>query len=240
MTTASTIITAAFRKSNLIAKVSTPDSTDAAEGLALLNPILLSAVGFEAGEDLADLNIGGTYDQSSYCSQWIPANVRLVLNQTAARSLNLHPQPYEGQRLAVADAKANLGTYNLTLSGNGRTIEGATSLVMSVNSDNRQWLYRADTANWVKITSLASGDTMPFPVEFDTYFITRLAMELNPQYGGETAKETLDAMQRSERKLRARYRKPRPQQDMPSGLLNGRGSAFGLSINDFNAGRTFR
>jgi hypothetical protein len=81
---------------------------------------------------------------------------------------------------------------------------------------------------------------MPFPVEFDTYFITRLAMELNPQYSGTTAQETLDAMQRSESKLRARYRKPRPKQDMPAGLLGERSSAFGLSINDFNAGRTFR
>jgi hypothetical protein len=240
MTTASSIITAAFRKSNLIAKVSTLDATELAEGLALLNPILLSAVGFEAGEDLADLNIGGTYDQSAYCSTWIPANVRLILNQSGARTLNLHPSPYEGQRLAIADAAGNLATYNLTLSGNGRTIEGATSLILSTNGDSRQWLYRADTANWVKMTSLATSDSMPFPVEFDTYFITRLAIELNPQYGGETAKETLDAMQRIERKLRARYRKPRPVQDMPAGLLNGNSSAFGLGINDFNAGRTFR
>lgn len=241
MTLASDIITRAFRKSNLIAKVSTPEATEAAEGLALLNPIILSAVGFEAGEDLADISVGGTYDQSSYCSPYLPANVRLVLNQSAARTVTLHPNPYEGQRVAIVDAGNNLATYSLTLDGNGRQIEASASdLVLSTSGISRQWLYRADTANWVRITELASSDQMPFPIEFDPYFITRLAMELNPQYAGQTAQETLDAMQRSERKLRARYRKPRPPQDMPCGLLNERRSGYSLGINDFNAGRTFR
>lgn len=240
MTTASSIISAAYRKNDLVAKVSSPDTIEIAEALALLNAIILSAVGFEAGEDLADLNYGGNYDQSSACSPYVPANARLVLNLSAATTLNLHPQPYEGQRLAVADAASNLATRNLILSGNGRTIEGATSLTMSTSGDSRQWLYRADTANWVKITSLVAADQMPFPVEFDTYFITRLAVELNPQHNTDTPQEVVETMQRSERKLRARYRKPRPQQDMPSGLLASGSSPFGLGINDFYAGRTFR
>jgi hypothetical protein len=66
-------------------------TTEQAEALALLNPIILSSVGFEAGEDLADLNYGGNYDQSAYCSQYVPANVRLILNLSAATTLNLHP-----------------------------------------------------------------------------------------------------------------------------------------------------
>jgi hypothetical protein len=240
VTSVNTIITAAFRKGQLTAIVSTPSAAEQAEALAMLNPIILSSVGFEAGEDLADLNIGGTYDQSAYCSTYVPMNARLVLNQTAARTLKLDPQPYEGQRLAIADASGNLATYNLILDGNGRKIEGAATLTLSTNSDARQWLYRADTANWVKITELLTSDDMPFPTEFDQYFINRLATELNPQNGVTTAPEVVASMQKNEAKLRARYRKPRPQQDMPSGLLGSSRGAYGLSVNDFNAGRTWR
>lgn len=238
MTLASDIITRAFRETNLLPLTGTVTSAQQTEALPLLNGQLLQAVGFEAGEDLADLNIGGQYDQSAYCSTWIPANVRLILNLGGAATYKLHPLPYEGQRLAIADAAGNLGTYNLTLTGNGRKIEGAASLVLSTNGDARQWLYRADTANWVKITELVAGDTMPFPVEFDSFFVTRLALRLNPRYYQSLTKETAAELERIERKLRARYRKPRPVQDMPLGLLGERGG-YG-TIADFNAGNSWR
>lgn len=238
MTLASDIITRAFRETNLLPLTGTVTSAQQTEALPLLNGQLLQAVGFEAGEDLADLNIGGTYDQSAYCSTWIPANVRLILNLGGAATYKLHPLPYEGQRLAIADAAGNLGTYNLTLTGNGRKIEGAASLVLSTNGDARQWLYRADTANWVKITELVASDTMPFPVEFDSFFVTRLALRLNPRYYQSLTKETAAELERIERKLRTRYRKPRPIQDMPLGLLGERGG-YG-TIADFNAGNSWR
>jgi hypothetical protein len=187
----SAVITAAFRKGQIIAKVSTPDTTEQAEALAMLNPIILSSVGFEAGEDLADLNIGGTYDQSAYCSTYVPMNARLVLNQTAARTLKLDPQPYEGQRLAIADASGNLATYNLILDGNGRKIESSATLTLSTNSDSRQWLYRADTANWVKITALVAADSaVPAGV--------RSIFHQPPCYGAEPA-ERRDHGSRSRR-----------------------------------------
>lgn len=224
MTLASDIITRAHRESNLIPLVATPNANQAAEALPLFNEQLLAALGFEAGADISDLNIGGQFDQSACCSTWVPANARLVLNLAAARTLKIHPRPYEGQRLAIADAGNNLATRNLTLDGNGRRIEGAATLVLNVNGDSRQWLYRGDTANWVKITALAAGDSMPFPQEFDSFFTTRLAMRINPRYGQGLAKETVAELTRIEGKLRARYRKPRPRQELGSpGLLGQRG-----------------
>jgi hypothetical protein len=241
MTAVSTIITAAFRKGQIIAKVSTPDATEQSEALGMLNPIVLSAVGFEVGEELSDLNIGGAYDQSSYCANWIPPNARLILNLSGAATYKTHPEPYEGMRLAIADAGSNLATNNLTLNGNGRNIEGTSTVTLSTSSDARQWLYRADTANWVKITSLVWADQMPFPQEFDQYFINTLATELNPQNGVTTAPEVVAAQRKYEAKLRARYRKPRPVQDMGTlGLMGQRRGAYGLSTQDFNAGRTWR
>lgn len=240
MTLASDIITRAYRTPNIIPLVSTANTNQQAEALPLLNEQILSALGFEAGSELSDLNIGGTYDQSAYCSTWVPCNARLVLNLGGETTLKLDPEPYEGQRLAIADASGNLATFNFILDGNGRTIEGASTLTLNTNGETRQWIYRADTANWVKITDLIASDTMPLPQEFDGFFVKRLAMELSPSYGQSLAQETIASLNRIEGKLRARYRKPRPRQDMPHGFLGTRRHSFDLTQNDFNVGRTGR
>lgn len=230
MTLASEIISRAYRESNITAIVSSPSTAEQTEALNLLNPLILSVIGNEVGEQLHDINIGGSYDQSQFCSSWVPENARLVLSLGSTRTFSLHPDPYEGQRLAMADVAGNLATANLVLTGNGRKIEGATSLTLSTNSMTRQWLFRADTANWVKITDLLASDQMPFPEEFDDYFVTRLSMRLNPRNGVSTAQETAEAMQRAERQLRARYRRPRRQQETGAkGLMGQRNNGFGVA-----------
>jgi hypothetical protein len=235
MTLASVAIKRAYRTSNLIPLVATPSDNQIAEALPLLNEQILSALGFEAGQELCDLTIGGEFDQSFRCGQWVPENARLVLNLSGATTLKLHPSPYEGQRLAVADAGNNLATHNLILDGNGRTIEGASTLTLSTSGDTRQWIYRADTANWVKITALVidatpTDDPLPFPQEFDGFFVKRLAMELNPSYGQSLSAETIASLTRIEGKLRARYRRPRPKQELGTlGLMGQRGFTAGES-----------
>lgn len=240
MTLASDIITRAYRRGQITAIVSSQTTLEQAEALTLLNAIIVSSLGQEIGSELSPLNIGGSYDQSSYCSTWTPMNARLVLNLAGATTLNLHPEPYEGAGLAIADAGNSLASHNLILVGNGRNIEGAATLTLSTNGDTRQWLYRGDTANWVKITDLALTDPVPFPEEFDMYFVNRLATEINPQNGVTTAPEVVASMQRAERQIRARYRKPRPRQDMPRNLLASNRGEGGLTQADFNAGRTWR
>ena len=235
----STIITRAYRVSNIIPRVASTDTNQDDEALDILNPLILSAVGFEAGQELTDINIGGDYDQSDACTEYVPENVRMVLQLTAAETFKLHPSPYNGQRLAVADASGNLATYNLTLQGNGRQIEGSASdLVLSTNSLNRQWMYDAASANWVKITALTTADSMPFPQDFDRYFINMLAMELNPSYGQSLSPESTAAMRRTEGILKARYRRPRDGQELPTlGLLGQRNGGFDQSTGSFNRGR---
>lgn len=237
MATANDIITAAYRESNLIALAATVSTAQQTEALNRLNSLILSSLGNEAGEELSDINIGGSYDQSSYCSQWVPANARLVLNLSSAKTLKLHPEPYEGQRLAVADVTGNLATFNLTLDPNGRRIENATTLALSANQLSRQWLYRGDIGDWKKITSLISSDEMPFPTEFDDYFVLMLAMRLNPRQGQAIARESAATLDRWSTALQARYRRPRPMQDMGSlGLLGQEHRAYSDTI-AFNLGR---
>lgn len=241
MTLASDIITDAYRESNLIPMGNSPNTNQQTEALNRLNTILLSIIGYEVGDSLEDVNIGGTYDQSWEASYYVPSNVRLVTNLSSNTTLKLHPQPFNGQRLAVADAANNLGTYNLTLDGNGRRIEGAATLTLSTNGDNRQWIYHSESGNWVKLTTLLYSDTMPYPDEFNDYFITMLAMRLNPRYGQQMSGESLEALKRARNQLRARYHAWK--QISPD--FDGRGlmadTTYGVdnSLSDFNLGRPF-
>lgn len=236
---ASDAIKAALREGNLISISATPTDAQNTEGLTLLNGILAATPGWAAGGELADLNYGGTYDESAVTTTYLPADVRLVLNLSAAASLNLHPKPYDGQRLALVDSGNNLATYNLVLSGNGRTIEGAATLTLSTSGSTRQWLYRADLGDWKRLTDLVLADSLPFPSEFDQYFAVLLAMRMNPRYGQELQQGSALWLEQMSNQLEARYRKPRPPAELgTAGLLGGSPSFLGTQA-DFNAGRVW-
>ncbi len=224
MTLVGDIITAAYRESNLIPVVATPTSWQQAEALGRLNTTVSSTVGFEVGKELKDITVGGQFDQSSLLTSWIPENVRLVLNLSSSLTLNLDPRPYEGQRFAIVDVLNNLSTASLTLNGNGRTLELDTSEVFDSDGFYGQWLYRADIANWTRISDLAIDDDLPFPSEFDDYFIVSLALRINPRFAQSLSQESAMALQRQREQIRARYRRPRRPQDTGTlGLFGQRG-----------------
>ena len=238
MTLVSSIITDAYRESNLVAIVNSPTATEQAEGLRRLNSLILSLMGNEVGLSLRDLLVGGDNDQSSLASTEVPENARLVLDLSEAKSLTLPAYPYDGQRVAVADVGGNLATYNLTLDGNGHTIEGAASLALATSGLDRQWMYRADLGDWVRIGGFVLTDEMPFPVDFDDYFIVKLALRLAPRNSASLASESASILPDMEAKLRARYRRPRAAQDTGvRSLLGQQGGAYGGSVGAFNAGR---
>lgn len=241
MTLASSIITDAYRESNLIPMGNASNTNQTTEALGRLNTIVISTIGNEAGDALDDLNIGGNYDQSSICTDFIPDNARLVLNLSSPKTLKLDPYPFEGQRLSFVDVAGNLATNNLILDGNGRNIEDVATLTLDTNGDTRQWMYRADLGAWVKVTTLISTDTLPFPPEFDDYFITMLAMRLNPRYGQALAGETVMSLKRSRGQLRARYhawKQIRPDLDT-RGYTSNPFASGDTSNSEFKAGRTF-
>lgn len=221
MTLASAIIKRAYRKTNLIPLVSSPNSNQTTEALEMLNSLILGIVGNEVGDGLTDINYNtaSEHNQSDYVADWVPDNVRVLLRSTAATTLYCDPYPYEGQRLAVIDLAGNLATHNLTVDANGRKIESANTVTMSTNSDNRQWMYRGDTGNWVKITELVAGDSLPFPVEFDPYFVLMLAIQLNPQYGQALHPHDAEMLRRMRSQLRARYCNRRGELPPDAGLV---------------------
>src|SRR4051812_13382736 len=160
MTLVSDIIRRAYRKSNLIPIGAVPSVNEQAEGLELLNTILLSTVGSEAGEQLDTMVIGNNgisrpqgypwYNQVPDNNNWfVPSNVRMALNLTAAQTVYLDPNPVDGQRFGVLDKSGNLATYPLTVIGNGRTVSNSATTVFNVNGENSEYFYREDLGDWV-------------------------------------------------------------------------------------------
>lgn len=216
MTTVTKIIDRAFRVANLTAAGASPTTTEQAEALELLQSFVKGVFGNEAGDDFTDMAIGSQgierpagfpwYDTVPDGNDWfVNQDYRLFVNINEAITLYLHPQPDDGARFAIRDMQNNFATYNVTLQGNGRRIDGNTSLVLSTNGEAGEWFYRADLGQWVKYADLVLANQFPFPEEFDDYFVMSLAMRLNPQYGKTIDQQALTFYNRSKNQLRARY-----------------------------------
>jgi hypothetical protein len=215
LTLVSEIIQDAYRQSNIQALGVAVTAAQSAEALRYLNRLVRSVFGNEVGENLEPLPIGRTgidrpsgypyYDQTPAGDWFVPKNRRLMLNLSAPLTVYLHPRPDDGSRFAVIDASNNLATYNLIIDGNGRNIETTPTVTLNTNGTAREWFYREDQANWVKTSSLITTDVFPFPEEFDDYFVTMLAIRLNPAYGVALDNQNQFLMNRALRQLRARY-----------------------------------
>lgn len=234
MTAVARIVERAFREINIVANTQNPTPMQAGEAVELLGEVVASVYGFEAGERLWPLPYGQNNIQSPQgfpFSQfppgewWLPLNARLMLNLQEAFTFDLNPMPEDGSRFGIIDESDNLATYNVTVRGNGRRIEGATQLVISQDGFNAEWFYRADLGEWKRVTPLTAADEFPFPPEFDTWFITLLAMRLSPRYGANLTDATTVAMQRWQRLFKARYRQT-IQKPSPLGLVRRSTQAY--------------
>lgn len=215
MTTALAIITGGLRQSNLIAIAAAPNTLQQAEGLQKLNTLIASVFGFEVGTKLFEFPVG-TEGTSELTSSWTsadwgrpPQNVRLMVTDQLAQTIYLPPFPDNGARVAIRDIKGTMATYPITLHASGKRIEDAASLTVNMDDADLTWLYRGDLGNWVRLTLLEVDDDLPFPIQFDDYFETMLAMRLNPRYGRAADPQTVATMRRSEGQLRATYRQQR-------------------------------
>jgi hypothetical protein len=226
MTIASDIGTRAFREGNLIAVGTSPTAAEAAEALYLLNNLMYSLIGDIFGENLSDWSlppantspVDARYpldplDEAlpTTVYPYPPQNSRLVVKITAATTVYLPPSPNDGARLAIADA-GSTAAITLTINANGRQIEDAATLgVVPATTTAREWLYRADTANWVRIADLVAGDTPPFPAVFDDLLITGLAIRLASRYGLEPRSGTTEIFKAMLNKAKTRYAQPQRQ-----------------------------
>ncbi len=221
MTLTEQIITDAFRQSNLLALSVSPTEAQKEEALRYLNRIVRSVFGNEAGESLTAFAIGdknisrprgypflGLENDQDW---FVPTNTRVMLSLTEPCKLYLTPAPDDGARFGVSDAARNLATYPVTLHGNGAYIEGSASIVLDTNGFEGEWFYRRDLASWMKTSPLDYDTEFPFPSEFDDFFITMLALRLNPSYGASLDPQSGEILSRSRSQLRSRYTQHIPE-----------------------------
>lgn len=214
MTVLNTIIADAYRESGILALNDTPDADEMAEGLRRLQVLVKSFLGSELGENLNEMNYGGgfstthgQYADTQEVRQWyVPKNTRVFLNVSAADTIYLDPNPRDGSRVAVIDQGGNLASNNVTLNANGRKIETTNTVVLSTSSVVREWFYRSDLGGWQRVTDLVAVDESPFPLEFDDFLVTMLAMRINPRFGAEMSPSSVAMLDRSRAQFRARYR----------------------------------
>jgi len=223
MTQALSIITDSLRETNLIAINANPTPSETAEALERLQAVVLSSIGNEAGYIMEDWSVSDTdiirpsgYELPSLVNYTVAPQSRLICNLGADLSLDLDPLPQDGQRFSVVDAALNFVTNSLTINGNGRLIEGGTSKVLNTNGFSGQWVYRSDKANWVAIDPLDVEAEMPFPADFDDYFIIMLAMRLNPRYGRQLAPESAARLEQQRMQFEARYCQTRLRDNLRS------------------------
>lgn len=215
MTTVSQIITDAFRQSNLLAITASPTALEQTEALRYLNRLLKSVFGNEAGEPFDTFPVGrhNISRPSGYpwwdtvpTNDWfVPKNTRVMLNLDQPVDLYLHPAPNDGTRFAAIDVSENLSTFPVTVHGNGNNIESVSSIVLNTDGYDAEWFYREDLANWLKYAPIGLNDTFPFPEEFDDFFITMLAIRMNPAHSVELDPQSQMVLSRSRSQLRARY-----------------------------------
>lgn len=217
MTLISSIIQDAYREANIIPLGRVPNANQITEALRLYNANIRSIYGNDAGEGLTDWPLGTfgmepgfTLPYTNDVIEHPTGNLRLLVTNTEAKTLYLPLYAQDGARIAVADMFGRLATYPVTLDGNGRNIEGNPTLLLDTDNLFREWFYRGDLGDWVKISSLVSTDENPFPEEFDTFFIIGLAMRLNPRNGREMDDQTIAVFKSERRQFIARYLQSAP------------------------------
>lgn len=197
-TLVSEIIVQAFREGNFTAVGETTTAEELKESVPRLNNYIASLFGLEMGEMYRDwyaptaweseqplrhpLTPDGSNVKSTEPWAYPPANVRLVVKATAAKTIYFPAYPSDGARMAYADVGS---TALVTLDGNGRRIEAAVSITEAAAGAfaGRSWLYRADLGDWIRLKTLASTDTVPLPPEFDDLLVTGLAIRLASRMG---------------------------------------------------------
>ncbi len=214
----SSIITDAFREGNILPLGKAPTALQTTEALRLFNAVISAIYGGDAGEELGDWPLG-TYGRESKADpinytqdqlQRPTINRRLIAVNTTALTVYLTVWPQDGARMGIADPFGRLAAFPVTLDANGRTIEGAATKLLNTNGLFQEWFYRADLGQWVKLSALTEIDNLPFPDEFESFFILLLAMRLNPRYGRSMDEQSAAIFKQGRTSFVARYLQSMP------------------------------
>lgn len=245
MATAEEIIDEAYRENNLIPIGAAPTGPERTEALARLNNIVLATYGTLVGEWLTDWetppkratsedarwprNPANT-ELPSDVWPYPPPNARLITNLTKATTVYLYPQPDDGAVMEVANAGEDFSTYALTINANSRRIEGADTVDLTGTDRTYRWMYRADLAEWVPISTLILSSDMPFPAEFDDYFIATLNLRLCARNAREPLQTTASLHMSLRERMKRRYTQEMASEWRPDGRFFNTYQAYASSF----------
>lgn len=233
MTTASSLITLAYREANYKNAVGTLTTEEQTEGLTLLQALVDSLFGMVVGTKLTPWFIPRPQKTASTAANYPaypgdaglesphglslpPSNVRLMMKNEAATTVYFQYQPEDGAVVEYIDV-GHIG--DITLDANGALI-GLTGSVETVDivaqfpsgrNTPRRWIYRGDFGSWLEMTSLSLTSEMPFPIAFDDYFVTALAIRLSPRFGSDPRQVTVLRFQEMQQFIRLQYLQTKEQ-----------------------------
>jgi hypothetical protein len=218
VTLVSSIITDAYRESNILAIAKDPNAAQVTEALRLYNALIESIYGGDAGEQLNDWPLGNFGRTDTDCAlpldtrrlQHPTINRRLIALNETAMTVYFVLRPQDGARMGIADPFGRLEDFPVTVDARDRPVEGAQTLVLDVNGTFREWFYRSDLAAWMKLNALEATDENPFPAKFDNMFIIMLAMRLNPRYGRALDQQSAEIVKQGRQQFVARYLQSQP------------------------------
>jgi hypothetical protein len=245
---ASECISAAFREADVTTIGTTPTDAELAEGLALLNGFVTRLFGTEFGENMQDWplppqagqfpNAPGVPDnlvQPIMGDTWYLAprvNSRLLLKTTSGVTIKFPEAPFDGSQIAIVDVGSN--STEITLSGNGRLIDGQQTLVDTPQAfSGKRYFYRSDIASWQEVEALALDDPLPLVADFDDLFITYLAIRLAPRNAQSTTDETAKVYQDLLKKARTRYRQEQATAVTPDSNISQSIQSYGPTGSDW-------
>lgn len=227
MTLNSTLIQAAFRESNYIEQGATPTDGENTEALRLLQSLVDSLMGSTVGIKYRPWHIPSPFntapDNRRYPAltdspnakavkdlDYPPIQSRVILRNSAVQTLYFQAQPLDGSIMSIVDAGF---TANVTLDANGMffgTTGNTRTEVIEPRSEGRnptrEYVFREDTASWNQTSALTLGGEMPYPSQFDDYWITGLALRLSPSFGAKQMEVTMGRFKEMTTFIRGWYR----------------------------------
>lgn len=235
MSKAQDIIGSAYRKLNITPIGTQPNTAQLAEGLTELNAFLRIIFGSQLGELLQDWEapfqqrtapVAANFPQNPYplnqdtqfmgaplsgsagSEVWPypPKNSRIIFGGTADTTVYFPEQPDDGSRMGLIQGALAGAFVNLTLDGNGRTINGALTQTLTTPIAAARWIYRADLGDWRPLADLALTDEMPLPQDMDDYVILSLAVRIAPNNDKSISPELADSYKQAKSIFQARYR----------------------------------
>lgn len=172
-----------------------PDTGDLAKALASLQGAVSRLPEYGAGRKLKEvttaLSVTAKPDQRVICS-------------VTGLTVTLPANPADGTRVSVVPL-----TGTITVTPTDRKLEGTVAL-QSITAAT-VWAYRADLADWVKLTALTGSSESPYPPECDSALGYVAALEAAPKFS-VSIDEALGALiQDAKTFLRAKYSRPGEQ-----------------------------